>query len=104
MANAEGRSSSNSSPVIALAESLREALPPARMARRPAELGFGLRVRGTPAPRSSWPLPPPGPPREPARDAPWRLGTKRARQHRQPLPHGRGIVVDDVIDTGPAAL
>ena len=29
---------------------------------------------------------------------------QRRRQHRQPLPHGRGLVVDDVVDTRPAAL
>ena len=87
------------------AESLREALPPARIARLPAELALGLRVRGAPhlghhdrrrlAGRQ---------PAEPARDTPRRLGIQRARQHRQPLPHGRGLVVDDVVDARPAAL
>src|ERR687897_119654 len=105
MANADRRSSSNSCSVIALAESLREALPPARIARLPAELALRLLVRGTPhlghhdGRRLAGRQTP-----EPAWDTPWRLGTQRARQHRQPLPHRRGLVVDDVVDTPPATL
>src|SRR4051812_20230084 len=82
------------------AESLREALPPARIARLPAELALGLLVRGSlrlgrhercRLTRQQ--------PSEPAWYTPWWLGAQRARQHRQPLPHGRGVVVDDVVDT-----
>src|SRR6266542_2482008 len=106
MANADRRSSSsNSSSVIAQAESLREALPPARIPELPAELALGLGVRGTPRlghherRRLTGRQPP-----QPAWDTPRWLGTQRARQHRQPLPHGRGVVVDDVVDTRLAAL
>src|ERR687894_1482462 len=104
MANADGRISSNSS-VIALAESLREALPPARIPELPAELALGLLVRGSPHAghhercRLTGRQPP-----QPAWDTPWWLGIQRARQHRQPLPHGRGLIVDDVVDTRLAAL
>src|SRR3989440_11822976 len=100
MANADRRSSSNSSSVIASAESLREALAPARVARLPAELALGLLVRGSPrlghhdGRRLTGRQPP-----EPAWDAPWPLGTQRAGQRRQPLPHRRGVVVDNVVDT-----
>src|SRR3954467_10662161 len=99
MANADRRSSLNSSSVIALAESLREALPPARIAWLPAELALGLGVRGTlhlghHDRRHLTARQPP----QPAWDTPWRLGAQRAGEHRQPLPHGRGIVVDDVVD------
>src|ERR687897_1155161 len=105
MANADGRSWSNSSSVIALAESLREALPPARIPELPAELALGLGVRGTPRlghherRRLTGRQPP-----QPAWDTPWWLGIQRARQHRQPLPHGRGVVVDNVVDTRLAVL
>src|SRR5215216_6586219 len=105
MANADARSSSNSSSIIASAESLREALSPARIARLPTELALRLLVRG------SLCLGHHGGRRltghestEPAWDTPWWLGIQRARQHRQPLAHGRGVVVDDVVDTWPAAL
>src|SRR6266511_4457434 len=105
MANADGRSTLNSSSVIALAESLREALPPARIPELPAELALGLRVRGTPRLGHHERCHLTGrQPTEPAWDAPWWLGTQRARQHRQPLPHGRGLVVDDVVDPWLAAL
>src|SRR5919107_251175 len=105
MASAVGRSSSSSCPVIALAEPLREALPPARIPELPAELPLGLLVRGTPnvGHHDRCHLPRRKPP-EPAWDTPRWLGTKRARHHRQPLPHGRGLVVNDVVDTRPAAL
>src|SRR3954471_11029408 len=105
MANADRRSSSNSCSIIALAESLREALSPARIARLPAELALGLLVRGSlhlghhDRRRLTGKEPP-----EPAWDTPRRLGTQRARQRRQPLPHGRGVVVYDVVDTRAAAL
>src|SRR5215207_8917249 len=105
MANADRRSSSNSFSVIALAEPVREALAPARIRRRPAELALGLLVRGTPnvghherRRLTGRQL------RQPAWDTPWWLGAQRARQHRQPLSHGRGVVVDDVVDTRLAAL
>src|ERR671915_1093066 len=105
MANAGGRSWSNSSSVIALAESLREALPPARVARLPAELALGLLVRGSLHLGHHERCRLTGrQPRQPARDTPWWLGIQRARQHRQPLPYGRGVVVDDVVDTRLAAL
>src|ERR687897_965077 len=105
MANADGRSWSNSCSVIALAESLRQALPPARIPELPAELALGLLVRGTPhvGHHDRCHLPRRQPP-QPAWDAPWWLGTKRARQRRQPLPHRRRLVVDDVVDTRLAAL
>src|SRR5918912_704031 len=105
MANADGRSVSNSSSVIALAESLREAQAPARIPHPPAELALGLLVRRTPPlghhgdRRLAGHQPP-----QPARDMPRRLGAQRARQHRQPLPQGRGLVVDDVVDARPAVL
>src|SRR5919106_2156543 len=105
MANADGRSSSNWSSVIALAEPLREALPPARIPELPAELALGLLVRGSPhighhgGRRLTGQQP-----TEPARDTPWWLGIQHARQHRQPLADGRGLVVDDVVDTRLAAL
>ena len=76
------------------AESLREALAPARIARLPAELALGLRVRSPPhvGHHGRRDLTG-GQPTQPARDMPWRLGAQRAREHRQPLPHRRGLVV-----------
>src|SRR5918992_659202 len=105
MANADRRSSSNSCSVIALAESLREALPPARIPELPAELALRLLVRGTLrlGHHERCHLTARQPP-QPAWDAPWWLGTKRARQRRQPLPHRRRVIVDDVVDTVLAAL
>src|SRR6266540_4346566 len=87
------------------AESLREALPPARVARLPAELALGLLVRGSAhlGHHDRRHLTARQPP-QPAWNTPRWLGTQRARQHRQPLPHRRGLVVDDVVDTRLAAL
>src|SRR5919198_3859891 len=105
MANAGGRSAANCSSAIALAESLREALPPARIPELPAELALGLLVRGSPrlGHHQRCHLTGRQPP-QPAWNAPWWLGTQRARQHRQPLPHRCGLVVDDVVDARLAAL
>src|ERR687895_2776854 len=100
MANAGGRSSSNCSSVTNSAESLREALPPARIPELPAELALGLLVRGSPHAghhercRLTGRQPP-----QPPWDTPWWLGIQRARQRRQPLPHRRGLVVNNVVDT-----
>src|SRR5918912_2972723 len=84
---------------------LREALPPARITRLPAELALCLLVGGTPrlghheCCRLTGSQPP-----QPPWDTPRRLGTQRARQCGQPLPHRRGLVVDDVVDPRLTAL
>src|SRR3954463_7344062 len=105
MANADGRSWSHCSSVIASPESLCEPLTPARIPGLPAELALGLLVRGTSRLGHHARCHLTGQEAtEPAWDAPWWLGAQRARQHRQPLPHGRGLVVDDVVDAGLAAL
>src|SRR3954452_8461952 len=105
MANADRRSSWNCSSVIALAESLREALTPARIAWLPAELALGLGVGGTPhvghhdrrhLTRQE--------PTEPARHPPRRLGAQRARQLGDPVPRPGGLVVHHVVDPRLAAL
>jgi D-alanyl-D-alanine carboxypeptidase (penicillin-binding protein 5/6) len=90
---------------IALAEPLGEALPPARIARLPAELALGLGVRRTLhlGHRERCRLTG-GQPAEPAWDPPGWLGIQRAGQHRQPLPHRCGVVVDHVVDTRLAVL
>jgi ketosteroid isomerase-like protein len=66
--------------VIALAESLREALPPARIPELPAELALRLLVRGTPrlGHHQRCHLTGRQPP-QPAWDPPWWLGAQRAR-------------------------
>src|SRR6478735_8678487 len=76
------------------AESVREALPPARIPQLPRELALGLRVRGTPhvGHHDRWRLTGQEP-TEPAWDPPWWLGIQGARQYRQPLTHGCGVVV-----------
>src|SRR4051812_7183173 len=105
MANADRRSSSNSSSIIALAQSLREALAPARIPELPAELALGLLVRRSLRLGHHGGRRLPGrQPSEPPWYTPWWLGTQRARQHRQPLPRGRGVVVDDVVDARPAVV
>src|ERR671922_351716 len=82
-----------------------EALPPARVAQRPAELALGLRIRGAArlgrkhgvdlAREQA---------REPEREVTRRLGPERVREDRQPLaPRGR-LVVDDVVDRGAVVL
>ena len=43
-------------------------------------------------------------PREPARDAARRLCPQHLREHRQPLAHRGGLVVDDVVDARSAVL
>ena len=82
-----------------------EAFSPGRVARVPPELPLGLGVRraarlgahhdGRLAGDQA---------REPARQAPRRLGAQRLREHRQPLAHRRGLVVDDVEDARPVVL
>src|SRR5919106_805944 len=87
------------------AEPFGDAQPPARIPELPAELALGLGVRGTPhlGHHERCHLTGCQPP-QPPRDTPWWLGTQRARQDRQPLPHRRGLVIDDVVDTRLAAL
>ena len=77
-----------------------EARAPGGMAWRPAELAPGLRVVGAASLREH----PPDRglarerPREPGRKQPRRLRAQGLREHRQPLAHRRGVVVDDVVD------
>ena len=75
----------------------REALPPARIAQRPAQLALGLRVRGSTS------LVPMTTAASPAarrashdREAPRRLGAEDLGELRQPFAHRRRVVVDDV--------
>ena len=43
-------------------------------------------------------------PRKRHRDPSRRLRAERLGKHRQPLPDGGGLVVDDVVDAGPVVL
>src|ERR687896_317885 len=99
IANADRRSSSNSCSLIALAESLREALPPARIPELPAELALRLLVRGTLrlGHHERCHLTARQPP-QPAWDAPWsaparagrRTGSPRSFAPRSAAPPRRG--------------
>src|SRR5919197_1323142 len=86
-------------------EPVDEALAPARPARRPAELPARLGVRGAAdlghehdgrlARRE---------PGQPPRDMPGRRSADGGGEMGQPLPHGSGVVVDDVVDPRRAVL
>ena len=76
-----------------------ESRAPGRVARRPAELALGLRVRGAPClgGHHSHGLACEQP-REPGGEAPRGLRAEGLGEHRQPFAHRSGIVVDDVVD------
>src|SRR3954469_25580635 len=84
---------------IELAESVREALPPARVAQLPAEFALGLLVGRSPrlGHRDHGRLAgqQPG---QPAGNVPRWLGPEGPREPRQPVPYRRRVVVDDVVD------
>jgi hypothetical protein len=78
-----------------------ESLPPAWVAQRPPELAFGLRVRGAARLGCDHDL---GfardQPREPTRNVAGWFSAEHVREHREPLAHRGGLVVDDVEDAG----
>ena len=82
-----------------------ETLSPAGVARLPAELALGLGIRGTArlGPHHDRDIAG-DQPRQPAGKAAWWAGAERLCEHRQPLAHRRGLVVDDVEDARPVVF
>src|SRR5690554_1062353 len=87
------------------AETFDETLPPGGVGQHPVELAFGLQVRSAAAlGHDRYAFFTHQELRDPGRHFAWRFGGKDIRQERQPDGDGSGLVVDDVVDTGCAAI
>ena len=80
---------------------LGEALPPTRVAQRPAELALGLGVGGAAGVGSNHHCAFAGEQAcEPDGEVARRFGSECVREHGQPLAYRGGLVVDDVVERG----